>query len=261
MWVGRLFTHELGHVLGFNHTTGQCSLMYPIYDFGLCPPLPLEDPGYYNCRWIDKKLLKRFTPDVRRSSQASVEAVPDRAAAARAARRDVQRREHREQAGEDHLGATGLGAGRDQGPRHGLAGHLVQRGAGHLGAQGRCGPQVRHLVRSRLRERHLVLPRADREPLRRDPAAYGQGARPVRARAGRALPRHPDLAAGGHQLAPRLDPAGRLHHAPGDARRGRPRPPAPRHTTRRRPTGSTGSPAACGCCRRTTRPSASASSP
>ncbi len=60
VWVGRLFTHELGHVLGFNHTGGQCSLMYPVYDFGLCPPLPDDAPGYYNCRWIDRPLLRRF---------------------------------------------------------------------------------------------------------------------------------------------------------------------------------------------------------
>ena len=61
VWVGRLFTHELGHVLGFDHTGGQCALMYPVYDFGLCPPLPEDKPGYYHCRWIDKKLLDRFT--------------------------------------------------------------------------------------------------------------------------------------------------------------------------------------------------------
>ena len=60
VWVGRLFTHELGHVLGFDHTRGQCSLMYPVYDFGLCPPLSDTDPGYYHCRWIDKPLLRRF---------------------------------------------------------------------------------------------------------------------------------------------------------------------------------------------------------
>lgn len=60
VWVGRLFTHELGHVLGFDHTSGQCALMYPVYDFGLCPPLPDDHPGYYFCRWIDKKLLTRF---------------------------------------------------------------------------------------------------------------------------------------------------------------------------------------------------------
>ena len=46
--------HELGHVLGFEHTGGQCSLMFPVYDFGACPPLPDDAPGYYYCRWIDK---------------------------------------------------------------------------------------------------------------------------------------------------------------------------------------------------------------
>lgn len=61
VWVGRLFAHELGHVLGFDHTSGRCSLMTPVYDFGLCPPLPTGNPGYYHCRWIDKKLLVRFT--------------------------------------------------------------------------------------------------------------------------------------------------------------------------------------------------------
>lgn len=61
VWVGRLFTHELGHVLGYNHTPGQCSLMYPVYNFGVCETLSYDKPGYYNCRWIDKKLLKRFT--------------------------------------------------------------------------------------------------------------------------------------------------------------------------------------------------------
>lgn len=81
VWVGRLFTHELGHVLGFNHTGGQCSLMYPIYDFGLCPPLPDNEPGYYNCRWIDQPLLRRFVAmyggRVRRpSTLCLIEALP-----------------------------------------------------------------------------------------------------------------------------------------------------------------------------------------
>lgn len=61
VWVGRLFTHELGHVLGFQHVNrGACKLMYPYYDFGVCPPLPDDQPGYYHCRWIDKGLLDRF---------------------------------------------------------------------------------------------------------------------------------------------------------------------------------------------------------
>ncbi|GAB3249735.1 matrixin family metalloprotease [Nocardioides dilutus] len=61
VWVGRLFAHELGHVLGFDHTPGQCALMYPVYNFGVCDTLAPGKPGYYNCRWIDKKLLRRFT--------------------------------------------------------------------------------------------------------------------------------------------------------------------------------------------------------
>jgi len=59
VWVGRLFTHELGHVVGFQHTAGKCSLMVAVFDMGACPLLDKE-PGYYACRWIDKPLLKRF---------------------------------------------------------------------------------------------------------------------------------------------------------------------------------------------------------
>jgi Matrixin len=82
VWVGRLLTHELGHVLGFSHTTGQCSLMYPVYDFGVCETLPFDKPGYYNCRWIDKKLLRRFTQmyggkPKRPPAVCLIEALPD----------------------------------------------------------------------------------------------------------------------------------------------------------------------------------------
>ncbi len=59
-WVGRLFTHELGHVLGFGHTAGRCSLMVPIFNLGTCPVLSVEKPGYYACRWIDKPMLDHF---------------------------------------------------------------------------------------------------------------------------------------------------------------------------------------------------------
>ena len=59
VWVGRLFTHELGHVVGFQHTGGKCSLMVPVFNLNDCPLLDKE-PGYYACRWIDKPLLKRF---------------------------------------------------------------------------------------------------------------------------------------------------------------------------------------------------------
>ncbi|NHC24673.1 matrixin family metalloprotease [Nocardioides sp. IC4_145] len=59
VWVGRLLAHELGHVLGFDHTGGRCSLMYPVFDMGGCPLLSAT-PGSYECRWIDKPLLRRF---------------------------------------------------------------------------------------------------------------------------------------------------------------------------------------------------------
>jgi hypothetical protein len=60
VWVGRLFAHELGHVLGFSHTQAKCSLMVPVFVFGVCPVLAEDKPGYYACRWIDKKLLNHF---------------------------------------------------------------------------------------------------------------------------------------------------------------------------------------------------------
>ncbi len=60
VWVGRLFTHELGHVLGLWHSSGQCSLMVAIYDMSACPLLDSR-PGYYTCRWIDRGALRKFT--------------------------------------------------------------------------------------------------------------------------------------------------------------------------------------------------------
>lgn len=61
VWVGRLFAHELGHVLGFDHT-GGCTLMTPVFMMGTggCKVLSQDQPGYYYCRWIDKALLRRF---------------------------------------------------------------------------------------------------------------------------------------------------------------------------------------------------------
>ena len=58
-WVVRLFAHELGHVLGFGHTAGSCSLMVAIFNLSTCPVVG-STPGYYYCRIIDKPLLKRF---------------------------------------------------------------------------------------------------------------------------------------------------------------------------------------------------------
>ncbi len=58
VWMARLIAHELGHVLSYDHTSGQCTLMAPIFYFGTCGPLSVGRPGYYQCRFIDTALLK-----------------------------------------------------------------------------------------------------------------------------------------------------------------------------------------------------------
>ena len=217
VWVGRLFTHELGHVLGFDHTTGQCSLMYPIYDFGLCPPLPIDDPGYYNCRWIDKKLLKRLTQmyggrPKRPPKLCLIEPLPP-----------------------ELRGVTFSGGNTESKPvkitwqppgsvRDGTTVHVtVWRGTS-------CNAAPNNFER-----RYGVEPKAGTWS---DPA-YGNGTwcylvqienryGATRPPTGSALARYAPVPAapsvgtptwrlGGHQLALRLDPTGRLHHAPGDA--------------------------------------------
>lgn len=55
-----VFTHELGHVLGFGHTSTGCSLMSPVLDVSGCGVLPASLPGYYACRTIDAPLAARF---------------------------------------------------------------------------------------------------------------------------------------------------------------------------------------------------------
>lgn len=55
-----IFTHELGHVLGFEHTSARCSLMSPVLDVDGCGVLPLSMPGFYKCRTIDGALANRF---------------------------------------------------------------------------------------------------------------------------------------------------------------------------------------------------------
>lgn len=55
-----VFTHELGHVLGFGHTSTGCSLMSPVLDVSGCGVLPADLPGYYSCRTIDAPLATRF---------------------------------------------------------------------------------------------------------------------------------------------------------------------------------------------------------
>ena len=56
--VGRLLTHELGHVVGFGHVGKGCELMVTFIP-ATCLLLSFE-PGYRVCRWIDKPLLKKF---------------------------------------------------------------------------------------------------------------------------------------------------------------------------------------------------------
>ncbi len=59
--VMMIFAHELGHVLGFQHSTAACSLMSPMLDVEGCDVIPrLARPGYYKCRTINGALASRF---------------------------------------------------------------------------------------------------------------------------------------------------------------------------------------------------------
>ncbi len=58
--VMMIFAHELGHVLGFQHSTTSCTLMGPVLDVEGCGMIPAESPGYYKCRTINAALVARF---------------------------------------------------------------------------------------------------------------------------------------------------------------------------------------------------------
>ena len=55
-----IFAHELGHVLGFGHTSASCSLMSPVLDVSGCGVVTDATPGYYRCRTLDDALVARF---------------------------------------------------------------------------------------------------------------------------------------------------------------------------------------------------------
>ena len=58
--VMMVFAHELGHVLGFQHSSAPCSLMGPVLDVEGCDMIPAASPGYYRCRTINAALVTRF---------------------------------------------------------------------------------------------------------------------------------------------------------------------------------------------------------
>ena len=58
--VMKVFAHELGHVLGFRHTSDPCSLMAPVLDVDRCGDVPASNPGYYRCRTLDVGLVRSF---------------------------------------------------------------------------------------------------------------------------------------------------------------------------------------------------------
>ncbi|MET0838798.1 MAG: matrixin family metalloprotease [Marmoricola sp.] len=58
--IMNVLAHELGHVFGFQHTAGRCTLMAPVIDVDACGTVPSSQPGYYKCRTIDTALVARF---------------------------------------------------------------------------------------------------------------------------------------------------------------------------------------------------------
>ena len=58
--IMNVLAHELGHVLGFQHTAARCSLMSPVLDVDACNVVPASIPGYYKCHTLDTPLVQRF---------------------------------------------------------------------------------------------------------------------------------------------------------------------------------------------------------
>ncbi len=58
--VMNVLAHELGHVYGFQHTAGTCTLMAASVNITGCNILPAAQPGYYKCRTLDTALVRRF---------------------------------------------------------------------------------------------------------------------------------------------------------------------------------------------------------